>query len=155
MKQPKSQRPKNPETLSLSFANDAFALPAANESAMPDTIAIPYGSYPHSTTLPDGRTVDVMQVFDRDGATAIANELATAIASKKGGKGIPVYEGHPDVPVLGANYPKKGAIGWITAVAANDADATLTVRWLQNPGEGFAWHSPYWGGAITFTAGRT
>jgi len=148
-----SKPTKMPKNLRLTFANEAFTL-GATENAMPDTIAIPYGSYPHSYTLEDGKTVDVTQVFDRACATAIANELATAMTAKKT-KGIPIYEGHPDVPGLASSYPNKAAIGWITAIVANEADMALSVRWLRNPGEGFAWHSPYWGGALTVTSANT
>ena len=65
---------------------------------------------------------------------------------EKGEPGIPVYQGHPDVPELAARYPDKGAIGWIKQIDADETCARLHIEWDRFPGKGFGWMSPYWGG---------
>lgn len=86
------------------------------------------------------------QRLDRAHGERIANELNARVA--KGEPGIPVYQGHPDVPELAAKFPDKGALGWITKIElANEGGKdglTLTVEWDRDPGKGFRWFSPYW-----------
>ena len=102
-------------------------------------IRMPYGEYEYGETkCPDGRVRRIVQVWDEASARAVRDALPA--------EGYPVYQGHPDVPEVAAKYPNKAAVGWVTAVeVANDA-ATLTVEWIDNPGKGFKWFSPYWCG---------
>lgn len=118
--------------------NEGFAneFTASNEIGR---IRMPYGEYEYGEVkCPDGRTRKVMQVWDEASAKAIRDALPT--------EGYPVYQGHPDVPDVAHKYPNKAAIGWITGIeVANDA-AILSVEWIDNPGRGFKWFSPYWCG---------
>ena len=110
------------------------------ESGKP--IFIPFGEWNY-----DGQS---RQRLDRAHGEKIANELNARVA--KGDPGIPVYQGHPDVPALAAKYPDKGALGWITRIElvneSPDGRAVpglaLTVEWVRDPGRGFRWFSPYW-----------
>ena len=110
------------------------------ESGKP--IFIPFGEWNY-----DGKS---RQRLDRAHGEAIANELNARVA--KGEPGIPVYQGHPDVPELAAKYPDKGALGWVTHIElvneSPDGRAVpglaLTVEWDRDPGKGFKWFSPYW-----------
>ena len=111
-----------------------------SESGKP--IFIPFGEWNY-----DGKS---RQRLDRAHGEAIANELNARVA--KGEPGIPVYQGHPDVPELAAKYPDKGALGWVTKIElANESPdgrampgLALTVEWDRDPGKGFRWFSPYW-----------
>ena len=106
------------------------------ESGKP--IFIPFGEWRYD----DARR----QRLDRAHGERIANELNARVA--KGEPGIPVYQGHPDVPELAARYPDKGALGWVTKIElANEGGRdglALTVEWDRDPGKGFRWFSPYW-----------
>ena len=106
------------------------------ESGKP--IFIPFGEWNY-----DGTT---RQRLDRAHGERIANELNAKVA--KGDPGIPVYQGHPDVPALAAKYPDKGALGWVTKIELANEDGRdgleLTVEWDRDPGRGFRWFSPYW-----------
>lgn len=110
------------------------------ESGKP--IFIPFGEWNY-----DGQS---RQRLDRAHGEKIANELNARVA--KGDPGIPVYQGHPDVPTLASKYPDKGALGWITRIElvneSPDGRAVpglaLTVEWDRDPGRGFRWFSPYW-----------
>lgn len=106
------------------------------ESGKP--IFIPFGEWPYDKTR--------RQRLDREHGEAIANELNARVA--RGEPGIPVYQGHPDVPELAAKYPDKGALGWVTKIdLANEGGReglALTVEWDRDPGKGFKWFSPYW-----------
>lgn len=106
------------------------------ESGKP--IFIPFGEWNY-----DGQS---RQRLDRAHGEKIANELNARVA--KGDPGIPVYQGHPDVPALAAKYPDKGALGWITRIELVNEDGkeglALTVEWDRDPGRGFRWFSPYW-----------
>ena len=124
-----------------------------SESGKP--IFIPFGEWNY-----DGKS---RQRLDRAHGEAIANELNARVA--KGDPGIPVYQGHPDVPELAAKYPDKGALGWVTHIElVNEGligstpqtsqtsqtsqtftgGLALTVEWDRDPGKGFRWFSPYW-----------
>ena len=74
------------------------------ESGKP--IFIPFGEWNY-----DGQS---RQRLDRAHGEKIANELNARVA--KGDPGIPVYQGHPDVPALAAKYPDKGALGWVVKI---------------------------------------
>lgn len=110
------------------------------ESGKP--IFIPFGEWNY-----DGQS---RQRLDRAHGERIANELNARVA--KGDPGIPVYQGHPDVPALASKYPDKGALGWITRIElVNESPdglavpgLALTVEWDRDPGRGFRWFSPYW-----------
>ena len=108
----------------------------ANEDDFGEPLRLEYGQWPWSK--------NVMQIFTRESAEKIAEALADMIA--KGEPGIPVYQGHPDVPELAARYPDKGAIGWIKSIDVQDDACYLNVEWDRFPGKGFGWMSPYWGG---------
>ena len=121
---------KNPKTPLYNVAH-----PLA-ESGKP--IFIPFGEWNY-----DGQS---RQRLDRAHGEKIANELNARVA--KGDPGIPVYQGHPDVPALASKYPDKGALGWITRIElVNEGGKdglALTVEWDRDPGRGFRWFSPYW-----------
>lgn len=117
------------------------------ESGKP--IFIPFGEWRYD----DARR----QRLDRAHGERIANELNERVA--KGEPGIPVYQGHPDVPELASKYPDKGALGWVTKIElVNEArdgasggpgphprqGLNLYVEWDRDPGKGFRWFSPYW-----------
>lgn len=106
------------------------------ESGKP--IFIPFGEWNY-----DGQS---RQRLDRAHGEKIANELNARVA--KGDPGIPVYQGHPDVPALAAKYPDKGALGWVVRAELANEDGkdglALTVEWDRDPGRGFRWFSPYW-----------
>jgi len=97
-------------------------------------IVIPFGSWPWSDRID--------QRFRREEAEKIAGDLDAFV--KGGGPGIPVYQGHPDVPTLAAKYPDKGALGWIKRIEVGEKECRLAVEWDRWPGKGFAWFSPYW-----------
>lgn len=101
-------------------------------------IFIPFGEWKYDATR--------RQRLDRAHGEAIANELNARVA--RGEPGIPVYQGHPDVPELASKYPDKGALGWVTKIElVNESDKdglALTVEWDRDPGKGFRWFSPYW-----------
>lgn len=106
------------------------------ESGKP--IFIPFGEWKY-----DGQS---RQRLDRAHGVKIANELNARV--EKGEPGIPVYQGHPDVPPLAAKYPDKGALGWVVRAELANEDGkeglALTVEWDRDPGRGFRWFSPYW-----------
>ena len=101
-------------------------------------IFIPFGEWKYDATR--------RQRLDRAHGERIANELNERVA--RGEPGIPVYQGHPDVPELASKYPDKGALGWVTKIElANEGGKeglALTVEWDRDPGKGFKWFSPYW-----------
>ena len=121
---------KNPKTALYNVAH-----PLA-ESGKP--IFIPFGEWNY-----DGQS---RQRLDRAHGEKIANELNARVA--KGEPGIPVYQGHPDVPALASKYPDKGALGWVVRAELANEDGkeglALTVEWDRDPGRGFRWFSPYW-----------
>ena len=69
-------------------------------------IFIPFGEWKYDSTR--------RQRLDRAHDERIANELNARVA--RGEPGIPVYQGHPDVPELASKYPDKGALGWVTKI---------------------------------------
>jgi len=101
---------------------------------------IPYGDYP--IELEDGGTV--VQHFTPASGLRIAENLANEMKTGKS-KGIPVYQGHPDVPGLAARYPDKRAYGWITEAVAEKDGLALIAAWNEAPGDHFSHISPYWG----------
>ena len=85
----------------LKFYNTAHPLA---EGGKP--IFIPFGEWDYDGTR--------RQRLDREHGEKIANELNERVA--RGEPGIPVYQGHPDVPEIAARYPDKGALGWVTHI---------------------------------------
>lgn len=112
-----------------------FSAPAAEDKP----IFLPFGTWAY-----DGK---ISQTFTREAAARIANELAADVAA--GNPGIPVYQGHPDVPSLAAKYPDKGALGWVKKIDLSNEGCSLSVEWDRFPGKGFGWFSPYWFGEKT------
>ena len=112
-----------------------FSAPSSEDKP----IFLPFGTWAY-----DGK---ISQTFTREAAARIANELAADVAA--GNPGIPVYQGHPDVPSLAAKYPDKGALGWVKRIDLSNEGCTLTVEWDRFPGKGFGWFSPYWFGEKT------
>ena len=108
----------------------------ANEGEERKPIHIPFGTWDY-----DDR---ITQTLDRAHAEGIANELEKSIAA--GEPGIPVYQGHPDVPEYAGKYPDKGALGWVKKIMVNEDGMDLVVEWDRDPGKGFGWFSPYWVG---------
>jgi hypothetical protein len=95
------------------------------ESGRP--IFIPFGEWDHDDTC--------RQRLDRAHGEKIANELNARVA--RGEPGIPVYQGHPDVPALAAKYPDKGALGWVTKIElANEMSAHRSLLLDQAIAEG-------------------
>ena len=122
----------------------AHEMPAGE--LQPDEIPVPYGL--RKTAAMGPQVGEIEEAFGRHGAEAIAADLS-ARAGKKGFKGYPIYQGHPDAPApVGSKYPNKAAVGWITGCEPGDTEAVFHVRWLSNPGEGFSHFSPYWGGTF-------
>lgn len=120
----------------------------ANEMAtrQPDGstgIFLPFGTWPWDAATE--------QVFDEASASAFENELRAAVA--RGEPGVPVYQGHPDVPSLAHKYPDKAALGWIRAWERTKDGLRAVVEWLRDPGRGFGWFSPYWSGRAAPSAG--
>lgn len=112
-----------------------FSAPSSEDKP----IFLPFGTWAY-----DGK---ISQTFTREAAARIANELAADVAA--GNPGIPVYQGHPDVPSLAAKYPDKGALGWVKKIDLSNEGCSLTVEWDRFPGKGFGWFSPYWFGEKT------
>jgi len=131
-----------PETMKMKLYNLSHEFSAPNAEDKP--IFLPFGKWAYDEK--------VSQAFSREAAERIANELAADVAA--GNPGIPVYQGHPDVPDLAAKYPDKGALGWVRRVELgmrNEEPGTkdgafLFVEWDRFPGKGFGWFSPYWFG---------
>jgi len=110
-----------------------------------EPLTLKYGEWPWSKS--------VMQVFTREAARKMAAALKKMI--EEGEPGVPVYQGHPDVPELASRYPDKGAIGWVKRIDAGEDCCKLYVEWDRFPGKGFGWMSPYWGGScIKETGGK-
>ena len=121
--------------LKLFNLSHEFSAPAAEDKP----IFLPFGTWAYDGTI--------SQTFTREAAARIANELAADVAA--GNPGIPVYQGHPDVPSLAAKYLDKGALGWVKRIDLSNEGCTLTVEWDRFPGKGFGWFSPYWFGEKT------
>ncbi len=111
-------------------------LTLANEGEERKPIHIPFGTWEYDS--------NITQTFDREHAKNIADVLAKHIAL--GEPGIPVYQGHPDVPEYAGKYPDKGALGWVKKMVVNEDGVDCEVEWDRDPGKGFAWFSPYWVG---------
>lgn len=111
-------------------------LAVANEGENRKPIHIPFGTWEYDS--------NITQTFDREHAENIADVLAKHIAL--GEPGIPVYQGHPDVPEYAGKYPDKGALGWVKKMVVNEDGVDCEVEWDRDPGKGFAWFSPYWVG---------
>lgn len=111
-------------------------LALSNEGEGRKPIHIPFGTWAYDDTID--------QTLDREHAEKIASDLAGKIAA--GEPGIPVYQGHPDVPEYASKYPDKGALGWIKRILVNENGMDLEVEWDRDPGKGFGWFSPFWTG---------
>lgn len=121
--------------LKLFNLSHEFSAPAAEDKP----IFLPFGTWAYDGTI--------SQTLTREAAERIANELAADVAA--GNPGIPVYQGHPDVPELAAKYPDKGALGWVKKIDLTNEGCSLSVEWDRFPGKGFGWFSPYWFGEKT------
>jgi hypothetical protein len=109
-------------------------LAVANEGEERKPIFIPFGTWPYDDTI--------SQTLDRPHAEGIAADLDKQIAA--GEPGIPVYQGHPDVPEYAGKYPDKGAMGWVKKILVNEDGMECQIEWDRDPGKGFGWFSPYW-----------
>ena len=109
-------------------------LAIANEGEERKPIFIPFGTWPYDDMI--------SQTLDRPHAEGIAADLDKQIAA--GEPGIPVYQGHPDVPEYAGKYPDKGAMGWIKKILVNEDGMECQIEWDRDPGKGFGWFSPYW-----------
>ncbi len=109
-------------------------LAVANEGEERKPIFIPFGTWPYDDTI--------SQTLDKPHAEGIAADLDKQIAA--GEPGIPVYQGHPDVPEYAGKYPDKGAMGWVKKILVNEDGMECQVEWDRDPGKGFGWFSPYW-----------
>ena len=106
----------------------------ANEGEERKPIFIPFGTWPYDD--------EISQTLDRPHAEGIAAALEKQIAA--GEPGIPVYQGHPDVPEYAGKYPDKGAMGWVKKILVNEDGMECHIEWDRDPGKGFGWFSPYW-----------
>ena len=111
-------------------------LTLTNEGEERKPIHIPFGTWAYDDTLD--------QTLDREHAEKIAGDLKEMV--DKGEPGLPVYQGHPDVPEYAGKYPDKGALGWVKTITVNEDGMDLAVDWDRDPGRGFGWFSPYWVG---------
>ncbi len=111
-------------------------LALSNEGEGRKSIHIPFGTWEYDS--------NITQTFDREHAENIADVLAKHVAD--GEPGIPVYQGHPDVPEYASKYPDKGALGWVKKMVVNEDGVDCEVEWDRDPGKGFAWFSPFWVG---------
>lgn len=109
-------------------------LAVANEGEERKPIFIPFGTWPYDDMI--------SQTLDRPHAEGIAADLDKQIAA--GEPGIPVYQGHPDVPEYAGKYPDKGAMGWVKKILVNEDGMECQIEWDRDPGKGFGWFSPYW-----------
>lgn len=116
---------------------NSFRIPTDKESGG-KPIKIPFGRWAWTETI--------FQRFDESSAKAIKAQLEEIL--KNGGLGIPVYQGHPDVPELAAKYPDKGALGWVIEIEIGKEEAFVSVEWDRFPSKGFAYFSPYWFGNL-------
>ena len=106
----------------------------ANEGEERKPIFIPFGTWDYDEAI--------TQTLDKPHAEGIAAALEKQIAA--GEPGIPVYQGHPDVPEYAGKYPDKGAMGWVKKILVNEDGMFCHVEWDRDPGKGFGWFSPYW-----------
>jgi len=96
---------------------------------------IPFAEYLH-------KGKDAIQIINEASAAAFAADLLSAKAN--GAPGLPIYQGHPDVPELASKYPNKAAIGWITKITATADSVELQPEWISQPKPGeFIYFSPY------------
>lgn len=102
----------------------------------PTQLFIPFGCWPY-----DGR---INQQLNREGAEKIAAQIAEAV--RENGFGLPIYQGHPDVPKVAAKYPDKAAIGWIKGAEITEKGLALKVEWVRWQKKGFSHFSPFWSG---------
>lgn len=109
-------------------------LAVANEGEERKPIFIPFGTWPYDDMI--------SQTLDKPHAEGIAADLDKQIAA--GEPGIPVYQGHPDVPEYAGKYPDKGAMGWVKKILVNEDGMECQIEWDRDPGKGFGWFSPYW-----------
>jgi hypothetical protein len=109
-------------------------LAVANEGEERKPIFIPFGTWPYEDMI--------FQTLDKPHAEGIAADLDKQIAA--GEPGIPVYQGHPDVPEYAGKYPDKGAMGWVKKILVNEDGMECQIEWDRDPGKGFGWFSPYW-----------
>ena len=109
---------------------------STEEKPVPDWIEIPLGNHDHRVAL---------QVFDKESAEQI---IANFRSLGKRSKGLPFYEGHPDVDP--ARWPDRSAKGWIKDMALTDTALRLKVVWNAAghdlvANEKYAYFSPTWG----------
>ena len=94
-------------------------LAVANEGEERKPIFIPFGTWDYDDTI--------TQTLDKSHAEKIAATLEKQIAA--GDPGIPVYQGHPDVPEYAGKYPDKGAMGWVKKILVNEDGMECHVEW--------------------------
>lgn len=130
----------------------ANAFQAASEDGR---LWMPFGDYPHGMRQIKGKgRRRIVQRWNADSAGAVSERIANAISA--GDPGLPVYNGHPDVPEMAGNYPDKGAVGWIVAMEVARDGATAVVEWnSEPPGKRFGWFSPYWDGNVVSDDGSS
>jgi hypothetical protein len=136
----------------ISAANDAIG------SVQKDGILpVPFGDSIVTAAFPDGTKKRVIQRLN----AVAANEMIAGLHSLRGTfarlfKGLPIYDGHPDVPYLAHLYPDKTSKGWIKDLRIGRDDDTgkeqlELIAAYNTVGRGliendeFAFHSPHWG----------
>lgn len=106
------------------------------EKAVPEWIEIPLGNHDHRVA---------MQVFDKAGAEEMLTNFRSLGARSKG---LPIYEGHPDVDPK--RWPDKSAKGWIKEMELTNSALRLRIKWNAAghdlvANEKYAYFSPTWG----------
>jgi len=109
---------------------------SAQEKPVPEWIEIPLGNHDHRVA---------MQIFDK---TAAEEMLANFRALGPRSKGLPIYEGHPDVDP--ERWPDKSAKGWIKEMELTNDALRLRIKWNAAghdlvANEKYAYFSPTWG----------
>lgn len=100
-----SRIPKEGQDDSADFADCSDLVGVCNEMAVDDAgwTVIPYGIHPHSMG---------MQQFGREEATKIVGYFrGTWNRIKRAITGLPVFNGHPDLPSMANQYPDKTEYG--------------------------------------------
>lgn len=131
-------------------------LPVANDLPDPEDgwmLMAPYGEHPLILRVGNEQR-DLVQVVDREGVDRMVTAFNSLVSSVRHlGRGLPIYEGHPDDPNWAAKHPafKRVAVGRIKELQIRDDGLWGRTAWNETgraliTGEGAAYsgHSPHW-----------
>ncbi|HUS37358.1 MAG TPA: phage protease [Verrucomicrobiae bacterium] len=137
------------------LANEARMVGLANayeEDADKWVQLAPLGEFPHR---------EGMQRIDEAAVKRMENSFNSFLNKLKNKfAGVPVYEGHPDVPGLQTQYPDKRAHGWIKEMQARADGLYARINWGDSgkamlANGHYKFHSPYFeADEIGFERGR-